>query len=170
MPYVIRFFILLSVVLLAACCRTPEPKVDLQAEENKAIVRRYLMDVWSEGNLSLVNEIFSRDFVGYTSGKESERGIEGVKQLVSRFRTAFPDIHYTLEDEIVERDKVVTRWTARATHKGDWAGITPTNKQVIYTGMNIFRIAGGKIVEEYFEFDSCNFLQQLGAVPPPAHE
>ena len=132
-------------------------------EENKALVRRFIIDVWSEGNISLIDEIFASNFVGYTSGKITGKGPENVKKIVTRLRTAFPDIHYTIQDEIAVEDKVVTRWVARATHKGEFMGIAPTNKQITYTGMNIFRIASGKIVEEYFEYDSRIFIQQLGA-------
>lgn len=137
----------------------------MSVEENKAIVRRFLLAIWSKGNLAVIDEIFASNFVGYTSGKESERGPEGVKQRVATFRTAFPDLHFTVQDEIVEGEKVAVRWIGRATHKGEWMGIAPTNKQVTYTGMNIFRIAAGKLVEEWFNWDALGFMQQLGAVP-----
>jgi len=76
------------------------------------------------------------------------------------------DRQSTVEDQIAEGDKVMTRWTYRGTHKGDLMGIAPTDKQVTVTGICIDRIVGGKIVEEWGEMDNLGMMQQLGVVPP----
>jgi predicted ester cyclase len=81
--------------------------------------------------------------------------------------TAFPDLRLTVEEFITEGDKVVARWTSQATHKGDLMGIAPTGKQVKQTGIAIYHIVGGKVVEEWAERDMLGFMQQLGAIPTP---
>jgi predicted ester cyclase len=83
------------------------------------------------------------------------------------YRTAFPNIHVTIEDQIAEGDKVVTRWTGHGTHQGELMGIPPTNKAVTVTGIAIDRIVAGKIVEHWENFDQLGMLVQLGVVPPP---
>jgi predicted ester cyclase len=82
-------------------------------------------------------------------------------------RTAFPDMHITIEDIITEGDKLVQRWVAQGTHKGELMGIVPTGKQVTITGINISRIVGGKLVEDWTEADMLGMMQQLGVIPPP---
>lgn len=91
-------------------------------------------------------------------------GREGFKQFVLMYRSAFPDMHITIEDQIAEGDKVVSRWTARGTHQGELMGIPPTGKQATVTGINIERFANGKFVEEWSNFDALGLLQQLGVV------
>ncbi len=93
------------------------------------------------------------------------RGPEGLKQYTSMTLAAFADLHVTVEDEIAEGDKVVTRYSARGTHKGEIMGIPPTGKQVAWTGIVITRIAGGKIIEAWANIDRLGVMQQLGAIP-----
>jgi steroid delta-isomerase-like uncharacterized protein len=80
------------------------------------------------------------------------------------FFDAFPDLNVTVEDEIAEGDKVVTRWTIRGTHKGDLEGMAPTGKQIVLQGITIHRIEGDKIVEEWERYDNLGLMQQLGVV------
>ena len=83
------------------------------------------------------------------------------------YRSAFPDIQFTIEDLIAEGDKIVTRYTARGTHRGDLQGIPPTGRQVTVTGIIISRFANGKFVEGWLDFDALGMLQQLGVIPAP---
>ena len=136
------------------------------SEENKAIVRRALEEMFGQWNLAVADEIYDKDFVGHAAPEEI-RGPEGIKQFVSMNRSAFPDLQFTIEDQIAEGDKVVTRWTARGTHKGELMGIAPTGKQVAFTGITISRIVDGKAVEGWVNRDALGMLQQLGAVPAP---
>lgn len=137
------------------------------SEENKALVRRVFEDVWNKGNLAVVDELCATNYLGHQpSIPEGIRGPEGFKQFVTMYRTAFPDVQFTIEDMIAEGDKVVDRWTARGTHKGALMDIPPTGKQVTVTGMGIVRIEGGKAVEAWGNFDQLGLLQQLGVVPP----
>jgi len=134
--------------------------------ENKAIARRFIEEVWNNGNLAVLDELVATNLVDHnpsTPGQGS--GVEGFKQVFSTFRTAFPDLHFTVEDMVAEGDKVVSRVTARGTHKGEFAGIAPTGKQGAAEAIDITRIAGGKIVERWGIVDQLGLLQQLGVVP-----
>ena len=135
------------------------------SEENKAIARRIWEEIWNQGNLDVVDEIFDASYVSHGLGVELPPGSEGFKQWVSIIRSALPDIYYTIEDHIAEGDKVVTRWTACGTHKGELMGIAAIGKQGTITGMSIIRIVGGKIVETWNNWDALGMMQQLGVVP-----
>lgn len=143
-------------------------------EKNKAIARRLVEEVWNKGDLAVADEILDISLRDWDAARmnrdqtnpEAGQGAEGFKQLVTLFRTAFPDAHLTIEDMIAEGDKVVVRWTVRGTHKGDLRGLAPTGKQVTVTGIDIHRIVGGKIVETGGNWDTIGMLQQLGVVSP----
>ncbi len=142
----------------------------MSAEENKAILRRVAEEVFNQGNLSVVDELFASDYVLHDPGVPvgELRGPEAFKeQWVSMFRTAFPDLQMTIEDQVAEGDKVASRYVGRGTHQGELMGISPTNKQVEVTGTITSRFADGKIVEEWNNFDTMGMMQQLGVVSPP---
>ncbi len=136
------------------------------SKQNKTIARKVFEEVQSQGNLALVDELVAGDYVGHTPLKEIH-GPEGTKQFFSMLREAFPDMQVTVEDQIAEGDKVVTRWTCRGTHKGEFQGMPPTGKQMTMTGITIFRIADGKLVEGWTNPDLLGLMQQLGVVPVP---
>src|ERR671912_2178490 len=98
----------------------------MSTEQNKATFRRYVEEAGNEGNLELADEIFDRYLAHQSDGSVLERGPEDVKRFMGEFRQAFPDFHSTIEDQIAEGDKVVTRWTMRGTHQGEFRGIAPT--------------------------------------------
>lgn len=141
----------------------------MSTEENKAVVRRWEDDLWSQGKLAIVDEIVASNIVLHDPISPGEiRGPEGLKQWVALIRAAFPDLHFTAEgDLIAEGDKVAGRWTARGTHKGDLFGIPPTGKQGTVTGIDIYRFAGGKIEENWSNWDALGLMQQLGVIPAP---
>ena len=130
-------------------------------EQNKAIVNRFGEEVWNRGNLAAVDELVAGDFVGYGPGRRVARGPEALKQTVTRMRTAFPYLHFTVEDEIAEGDKVVTRWTGRGTHRGKWRGVAASGKRVTFTGIAIRRIAGGKIAERWVNADYTALIREI---------
>ena len=99
-----------------------------------------------------------------THGKELTAA---ANQYYATYRAAFPDTHLTIEDQIAEGDKVVTRWTATGTNQGTLMGIPPSGKRVTITGISITRIANGKAVEDWVNFDTLGMLQQIGAIPTP---
>ena len=137
------------------------------SEQNKAFVRRLIEEVIGRGNFALVEELVAADYVGHSSSPEINTR-EGHKQFLVALRQAFPDLQIKIEDQIAERDKVVTRWTVRGTHQGEFAGIPPTGKQVVMTGIDIDRIANGKLVECWTKSDDLSMLQQINAIPAPA--
>lgn len=136
---------------------------------NKALARRIVEEAFTAGRLEVVDELVARDYVGHDpSLPEDARGPEGVKELIAGYRAAFPDIRVTVEDQIAEGDRVVTRWAATGTHQGELMGMPATGKQGTVTGITIDRIADGKIVESWDNWDTLGLMQQLGAVPAPA--
>lgn len=136
------------------------------SEANKAIARREIEELFHKGKFDVAKELIGPDYVGHDAAlPEPTRGPEGVKQAVTGYRNAFPDLKVTIEDQIAEGDRVVTRWSARGTHEGDLWGIAPTGKQATVTGISIERIVGGKIVEGWTSWDTLGLMQQLGVVP-----
>jgi steroid delta-isomerase-like uncharacterized protein len=136
-------------------------------EENKALARRLFEDIWNKGNLDAFDDIYAPDIVNHTLPPGIPQGIEGNKMFTKMYLTAFPDTKMTIDLQIAEGDKVVTRWHAQGTHKGELMGIPATGKQATVTGIAIDRIAGGRIVESWGEFDQMGMMQQLGVVPTP---
>ena len=139
----------------------------MSLEENKAIERRFFEEVVNKGELAIIDELCAANFVDHSAPPGIEPDREGYKQFFAMAHSAFPDFHSTLEDMFAEGDKVVQRFTARGTHKGEFMGIPPTGKQVTITGIAIDRIAGGKIVENWVNMDMLGMMVQLGVVPPP---
>ena len=115
--------------------------------------------------LAVIDQTNATNIVYHTSTGEDMRGTKDIKQFFSSFFSAFPDTHGTLEDIVVEGDKVAQRWTLTATHKGEFMGIPPTNKRITIQAIEIDRVVGGKFVECWERFDTLGFMQQLGAVP-----
>jgi predicted ester cyclase len=136
---------------------------------NRAIGRRVLLELWSQGKLELADELYAPGYVDHVGrGPEPGRvsGPEGIKQAVTMFRTAFPDLQYTVEEEMAERDLVMTRFSARGTNRGPFLGAPPTGRVVNYTGFDLNRILDGKIIESWVNYDALALLQQIGLVPP----
>jgi steroid delta-isomerase-like uncharacterized protein len=144
--------------------RTP-----VSLEENKEIIRRWA-EVWNQGNLDAVDEFVSDTYVRHDPNTPKVRGPEEEKQLMAMYLSAFPDLHFTIEDMIAEGDKVVGRLTARGTHKGELLGIPPTDKQITLTMTETFRLGEGKIAEQWVNMDALGMMQQLGAVSQPRQE
>jgi steroid delta-isomerase-like uncharacterized protein len=139
----------------------------LSTEENKAIASRFAQ-VWGKESLTTIDELADPNLsVAYPILGEVLRGQAGFKQFLTGFHAAFPDADTTIEDVIAEGDKVAIRWTLRGTHQGELLGIPATGKPVTVPGITIYRIVGGKIVEERGEEDGLGLLQQLGVVPTP---
>ena len=141
----------------------------MSAEENKAIIRRWIEEAWNKGNADIADEIYAADFKAKDSDDPTGilRGPEGIKQYVIRTRAAFPDIHFTIDHLIAEGDNIVGAFTIRGTHKGDLFGIPPTGRPVIFSAVDIWRFEKGKIAERHIAvMDRLSILQQLGIIPP----
>lgn len=140
----------------------------MSAEENKAIVRREVEEIFVQGNLDAADEIYAPNYVGHDPTlPEDIRGVEGAKQYAAMYRNAFPDLEAIVEDQIAEGDKVATRYTVRGTHQGELEGIAPTGNRVEMTGIVIAHIADGRVVEDWANFDILGLMQQIGAGPSP---
>ena len=143
----------------------------MSTEENKALVRRAFEAVnkGQEAAMAALEELYAASaYVWHGPGVFPDLDRAGMKQMMPAFFTALPDLHYTVEDLIAEGDKVVSRFTARATHQGEIMGVPATGKGVTYTGIYISRFAGGKCVEDWFSGDMLGLFQQLGAIPQMA--
>jgi steroid delta-isomerase-like uncharacterized protein len=137
-------------------------------EQDKALVRRFVEEIFNRGNMSVVDELFAPDFVEHEelpAGIPNDR--ESVVQLTTMLRSAFPDFNATIDDIIAEGDKVVIRMTWRGTQQGEFLGVPPTGKSVSIGVIDIIRMANGKVVEHWGQMDSMGMMQQLGAIPAP---
>jgi steroid delta-isomerase-like uncharacterized protein len=133
-------------------------EIVMTPEEHKAIARRFFEEVWNQQKLEAIDEIFAATVV--LNGQPVAR--DAFRQLVAARRAAFPDIHVTVEDQVAEGDKVATRRTWQATHRGPFRGIDATGKWVKWSQISIVRLADGKIVEDWAVADELSILQQLG--------
>src|SRR5258705_13618263 len=139
----------------------------MSTEENKALVRRWFA-AFSSGDVAVVDDLYAADVVDHSPAVPNQApGREGIKQLVTSFRAAYPDLAFTVEDLIADGDKVASRWTARGTNTGAFMGMPPTGKQVTISGILITRVAGGTMVESWVNFDALGMMQQLGVIPTP---
>jgi steroid delta-isomerase-like uncharacterized protein len=133
----------------------------MSQDENKAIVRRFFEEAWNRQNLNVIDEIFASTVV--SNGQSVTR--DALKQALAGRRTAFPDILVTVDDQVAEGEKVSTRRTWRATHRGPYRGVAPTGKQLKWTQISVVRFSQGRIVEDWAVADELSILQQLGALP-----
>lgn len=137
----------------------------VSAEGNKTIVRRLYGELINAGELSRGEELVAADFIDHPGIPGLPAGRAGLLQFVSLARTAFPDLHVAVEDLLAEGDRVAARVTVSGTQRGVFMGtIPPTGKRVTWTGIDILRIAGGKIAERWNERDLLGLMEQLGAV------
>jgi len=137
----------------------------MSTEENKAVLRRN-EEVFNKGNLAVADETIATNYILHGPGGQEFKGPEGFKQMVTMYRTAFPDLHVTIGNMVAEGDNVAHRLILRGTHKGDLMGIAPTGKQVTLSAITISRFAGGKEVEAWTNSDQLDMMQQLGIATP----
>jgi steroid delta-isomerase-like uncharacterized protein len=122
-------------------------------EKNKALVREFLEEAWGKGNMAAVDEFVAADYVEHHLPSTLPPGTEGLKQLIASYRTAFPDLKTTLDGILAEGEMVAFRWSVSGTHLGDWLGVPPTANHMAATGITLFQIAGGKVVESWTSID-----------------
>lgn len=142
----------------------------MSGENNKAIVRQFIEQLWNNRNLDIADEIFAADCVTHQlrSGAEpvaAPRSPELVKKHVSEWLVGFPDLRFTIEQMIAEADQVAARTVMQGTHTGVWLGVAPTGRQVSIRMTTVHRIANGKIAEDWVLVESLGFFQQLGLIP-----
>jgi len=135
----------------------------MAATENKDILRQWIEEFWHKGDSALLKERIAPNYVGHF-GRDVVQGPDGFAEFAKVYRTAFPDLHFTIEDVITHGDQVVWRYTARGTHRGELMGILPTGKSVTVTGIIISHFREGRFVEDWGNYDQFGMLQQLGAI------
>ena len=138
----------------------------MSVSEAKATVR-HMFQIANEKDPDAYVEVLHEDFVNHSAPPDIPDDREGYRQIYGMYVNAFPDFEITVEDVVAEGDRVMTRWTARGTHKGQLMDIPPTGKSVEMEGITFNRVADGKVVEQRENADMMSLLQQIGAVPEP---
>ncbi len=142
----------------------------MSTEENKKISWRLQEEVFGQGKLESVDELLAPDYVSHAPGDPVlSRGPEDIKEVVRSYHSAFPDINFAVEQQVAEGDMVVTRWTARGTHRGEFMGISPSGKRIEVSGMSMDRISGDRIVENWNNWEALEMMRQIGAITDSAH-
>jgi steroid delta-isomerase-like uncharacterized protein len=136
--------------------------------QNAELSRRIFEDVWNRKNLGAIDDLIAADYIHHDPNSSVAGGIDGYKQFVDLYMSAFPDAYFTIHDAFTEGQNEVTRWTVAGTHEGELAGIPRTGRSISVTGISIARIANGKIIESWNNWDALGMMQQLGVVPAPA--
>ncbi len=145
----------------------PFKETAMSVEENKTLVRRWLEEGSNQGNATIIDELMAPDFVDHHLPPGVPPNAEGHKAWLQVARAGFPDIHIAIEDMIAEGDKVVVRTTVTGTQTGAFMGIPPSGKAVRVGAIGITRIADGKFVEYWENFDALGLMRQVGAIPTP---
>ncbi len=138
----------------------------MSAEKNKAIVGRYMEEIWNRGDLAGAEELLSPAFV-FHSPTGTVEGLEGFKKYVGGVRTVFPDLHFATEVLVAEEDQVVVQWTMTGIQKGDFMGIAASGKHFTVPGVSRLGLAAGKLAEAHVFWDRLSLLERLGAAPKP---
>jgi predicted ester cyclase len=141
----------------------------MSARETRALEHRLYEECnkGKEAALAVIDELYATDIVYHSSTGRDIRGIKDYKQQVSEFYSAFPDLHFTIDDMVAEGDKVAVRLTGIGTNKGAFMGIPPTNKKITVWEIQIDRFAGDKFAEGWSKYDTLGLMQQLGLIPMP---
>lgn len=142
----------------------------MSAEKNKDVVRR-LYGLFEEGNIDeQVDELLAPDYVNHSPGTPDQpTGPEGVKAVLSMFRSGIPDLRLVIDDMIAEGDKVAVRYTLEGTHEGELFGVPPSGQRVSIESFTVERVSDGRIREHWRVTDTLDMMQQLGAIPVPEH-
>jgi predicted ester cyclase len=136
-------------------------------DTNKEIVRRALEEPWDD--MGVLDELIGDDYVGYDPAQPDPiRGIQGAKDNLGMYASAFEGARITVSEQVGEGDLVASRWEGRGRHTGELMGVAPTGRDVVVSGLTLSRLQGGKIVEEWTNWDTLGMLQQIGAVPAEA--
>jgi steroid delta-isomerase-like uncharacterized protein len=139
-----------------------------QSQENKRIARRAIEEIYNAGRLEAVDELFAPECVSHdVAMPDAIRGRDGIRQQAQAYRSAFPDLRITIDEDVAEGDRVCTRWTARGTHRGELFGMAATNRQATVSGMTIDHLRDGRIVESYTNWDALGLMTQLGTISMP---
>jgi steroid delta-isomerase-like uncharacterized protein len=140
----------------------------VSGDDNKRVIQRFYGELWTQGDLSVADEIIDKDFRGHAPGSTESRGPEGVRQFVDTWRSAFPDLRIDIDAQYAsDDDRVATQFTCTGTQSGPLMGIPATNRSVRMNGVAISRLRDGRIASDWGEFDMLGLLMQLGVARPP---
>jgi steroid delta-isomerase-like uncharacterized protein len=145
----------------------PREEGAMSTDDNKALMQRFFDEVVNGGNVDLIDELLTDDFVEHEEFPGLEPNREGVKQFFRTFRSAFPDGTFSVEEMIAEGDTVATRVTIRGTHEGEFLGIPATGRSVEVAAIDFVSFEDGKMTAHWGVGDMVSMLQQLGVMPPP---
>jgi len=137
---------------------------DERVEASRALARRFFEEVWNEGDEAAIDRYIAADAAG--NDATFGAGREAFRAQWRKWRAAFTDLHFEVEEVIAEPDTVVTRWTLSGIQTGEFLGIPPTGRAVSVQGMSLDHIAGGQIVSGFDAWDELGLRRQLGALPP----
>ncbi len=140
----------------------------MSTEDNKAIVRSFVDEVFNKRDSGAIDRIFAVDFVNHTPQPGVPPTRDGIKGFFSKFFTAFPDLHASIKDQVAEGTRVMTYINLKGTHKGDFMGVPGTDKYIELNEVLITHIADGKIASYWVIFDRLSLMQQMGAISAPA--
>ena len=140
----------------------------MSTNDNKSVIRTFIEDVINQGRLERADDIVIEDFVELDPLPGQVQGREGLKEVICQMRSAFPDIHWTVDEMLAEGDKVFTRFTWSGTHEGAFLRVPATGRRITVKGMVIDRLVAGKMADSRILMDTLGMMQQLGALPVPA--
>ena len=138
----------------------------MSTEENKTIVRRF-EELFNEKQVDRADEFVAPDYIDHGALPGQAPGLDGAKQKWAMYIAAIPDLRVPIEDMVAEGDKVMVRWTAEGTQRGELLGIPPAGKRLRFSGISIYRLAEGKVAEVWEQFDRLGLMQQHGVIPTP---
>ena len=139
----------------------------MSAEDNKEVLRTYVETIFNQQQVDRADELAAPDYLDHAALLGQAPGLEGAKQKWAMYLAGIPDLRVTIEELVAEGDKVAVRRSYEGTHQGELLGVPPTGKHVRISGISIFRLAGGKIAEQWEQLDRLALMQQLGALPTP---
>jgi steroid delta-isomerase-like uncharacterized protein len=139
----------------------------MSAEENRALIRRFLEELFNQHDMAAIERYIAADYVDHVLPPGVPPDRAGFTQFIGAFFQALPDFHYTIDDVLADGDRVAVRLTAQGTQQGEFNGIPPTGKRATWGEMHIGRIKDGAIVEHWGQIDNLGMLQQLGVIPGP---
>jgi steroid delta-isomerase-like uncharacterized protein len=138
----------------------------MSLEYNKDLVRRSVEEFYNRENVDTMDEIYTADFVSHDPTGIKSGGTEELKHLMNGMYVGFPDLHVDIDELISEGDLVVKRFTIHCTHQGEFMGVPPTGNAITFSGTHTYRVANGKLAEEWVDVNWLGFFQQLGIMPP----
>jgi steroid delta-isomerase-like uncharacterized protein len=136
--------------------------------DNAAIIQRFIDEVINQGRYEVCDEIVAQDFLELDPLPGQRQGREGLKEIIAMMRSAFPDIHWVINESISSGDKVVTRFNWTGTHRGDFLGIPATGRPVTVKGVVIDRLIESRMADSRILMDTFGLMMQLGVIPQPA--